>query len=86
MPLSRFVVFTAIGSGVWNSLFVGGGYLLGERWHEAQRYSQWFDYAIAAFFAVAIGSWVVKKVRKGRRAAAGRSGRASCGQGFRNRR
>src|SRR4051812_18188898 len=32
MPLAQFTVLTAIGSGVWNTLFVVGGYLLGERW------------------------------------------------------
>ena len=77
MPLVQFTVFTAIGSGVWNALFIGGGYLLGSRYQNLEQYSQWFDYAIMAFFAIAIGSWVVKKVRKRRRAAAGRSGRTS---------
>jgi membrane protein DedA with SNARE-associated domain len=77
MPLGQFVLFTAIGSGVWNTLFVGAGYLLGERWQNVQQYSHWFDYAVWAFFAIVIGSWVVKKVRKRRRATAGQGGRAS---------
>jgi membrane protein DedA with SNARE-associated domain len=77
MPLGQFVLFTAIGSGVWNTLFVGAGYLLGERWQNVQQYSHWFDYAVWAFFAIVIGSWVVKKVRKRRRAPAGQGGRAS---------
>jgi membrane protein DedA with SNARE-associated domain len=77
MPLGQFVLFTAIGSGVWNALFVGAGYLLGERWQQVQQYSHWFDYAVWAFFAVVIGGWVVKKVRKRRRATAGQGGRAS---------
>jgi len=37
MPLGQFTLFTAIGSGVWNALFVGGGYLLGERWQDVER-------------------------------------------------
>ena len=77
MALGQFTLFTAIGSGVWNAIFVGGGYLLGSRFQELERYSHWFDYAIWAFFIVTIASWVTKKVRKRRRAAAGRSGRAS---------
>jgi hypothetical protein len=32
-------------------------------------YSRWFDYAILALIAAAIGFWVAKKVRKRRRAA-----------------
>jgi membrane protein DedA with SNARE-associated domain len=64
MPLGQFTVFTTIGSGVWNSIFVGGGYALGSKWQQVERYSHWFDYAIWAFFAIAIGSWAIKKLRK----------------------
>ena len=51
--------------------------VLGSRFQDLEKYAQWFDYAIWAFFVIAIGSWVIKKVRKRRRAAAGRSDRAS---------
>jgi membrane protein DedA with SNARE-associated domain len=64
MPLGQFTVFTAIGSGVWNSIFVGGGYALGGKWQQVERYSHWFDYAVGAFFVIAVGSWAVKKLRK----------------------
>jgi len=77
MPLGRFTLLTTIGSGVWNCLFIGAGYALGSRWQQAEQYSHWFDYAIWAFFVVAVGSWVVKKVRKRRRAAAETGDRAS---------
>lgn len=77
MPIGQFAVFTAIGSGVWNAIFVGAGYALGNRWQDVERYSHWIDYAIGAFFAVVIGSWVVKKVRKRRRAATREGDRAS---------
>jgi membrane protein DedA with SNARE-associated domain len=71
MRLGLFTVLTAIGSGVWNTLFVGAGYLLGSRWQEAERYSNWFDIAIVVFFVVVVTSWVVRKVRR-RREPAGR--------------
>ena len=77
MKLGQFTIFTTIGSGVWNCLFIGAGYALGSRWQQAEQYSHWFDYAIWAFFAVAVGSWVLKKVRKRRRAAAETGDRAS---------
>ncbi|GAA1841707.1 DedA family protein [Asanoa iriomotensis] len=70
MPLGRFVLYTAIGSGVWNTLFVGAGFALGSRWHLVDQYAQWFDYAIFALIAVMVGLWVRKKVRKRRRARA----------------
>jgi membrane protein DedA with SNARE-associated domain len=32
MPLGRFVVLTALGSGVWNAALIGAGWALGSRW------------------------------------------------------
>jgi membrane protein DedA with SNARE-associated domain len=72
MKLGLFTLLTTLGSGIWNTLFIGGGYALGSRWQQLEKYSSWFDYAIMAFFAVAIASWVIKKVRKRQRATADR--------------
>ena len=72
MKLGMFTLLTTLGSGLWNCLFIGGGYALGSQWQQLETYSTWFDYAIMAFFAIAIGSWVVKKVRKRQRATADR--------------
>ncbi|MFF5175531.1 DedA family protein [Micromonospora sp. NPDC000089] len=66
MPLGEFVLLTTLGSGVWNTLIVGLGYVLGSRWQQVEQYSNWFNYAIFAVFAFMIGSWVLKKVRKRR--------------------
>jgi membrane protein DedA with SNARE-associated domain len=63
MPMARFLTLTTIGSGVWNSLFVGLGYTLGSRWQDIERYSTWFDLAILATFAVLIGAWITRKLR-----------------------
>lgn len=66
MPLGQFVGLTALGSGVWNSIFVGLGFALGSRWQQIDKYSHWIDLAIYAIFAVLVGMWVVKRVRKRR--------------------
>ena len=34
MPLGRFVVFTTVGSAIWNATLIGAGALLGERWDQ----------------------------------------------------
>jgi membrane protein DedA with SNARE-associated domain len=67
MPLGRFAGLTVIGSGVWNSAFVGLGYALGQQWQQVERYSRWFDAALLACFVIAVTAWVVKR----RRARAG---------------
>lgn len=63
MPIGQFLGLTALGSGAWNSLFVGLGYVLGERWQDIERYSRWFDLGLLALFALAVATWVVKRVR-----------------------
>jgi membrane protein DedA with SNARE-associated domain len=74
MRLGRFTGLTALGSLVWNSLFIGAGYGLGSRWEQVEAYSHWLDYAVGALLAGAVLGWIVKKRR---RAAAPGSGRAS---------
>ena len=38
MPLARFVLYTAAGSGIWNTSLVVAGYGLGENWTAVQAY------------------------------------------------
>lgn len=64
MPLGRFTLLTAIGSGIWNALFVGAGYALGSRWQQVEEYSSYLNYAILALFALATAGWVAKKLRR----------------------
>ncbi|WBB74727.1 DedA family protein [Micromonospora sp. WMMD1128] len=66
MPMGEFVLFTTLGSAVWNGLIVGAGFALGARWEDVDRYSHWFNYAFFAIFGVMIASWAVKKVRRRR--------------------
>ncbi|MER5333273.1 DedA family protein [Micromonospora sp. NPDC002717] len=77
MPLPEFVAFTTLGSGVWNSIFVGLGYALGSRWQQIERYSDWFDYGIVAVLVVMIAWWAVKKSRRRRARHRDRAGAAT---------
>ncbi|BCJ66600.1 DedA family protein [Polymorphospora rubra] len=75
MPLVQFTALTTLGSGIWNSIFIGLGFALGSRWQEVDRYYNYFDYGIIGLFVVLIAWWVVKKVRKRRAKAAASAGR-----------
>ena len=68
MPLGRFVVFTTAGTLLWNVLLIGAGYLLGERWQEAEQYSEWINYAVYAALAAFVAWLVARRVRKNRTA------------------
>ena len=38
LPLVRFTVLTAIGSGIWNAVFIGLGRALGDQWENVERW------------------------------------------------
>jgi membrane protein DedA with SNARE-associated domain len=60
----RFVLYTIVGSGVYNLVLVGLGYVLGSRWKTVEQYSNYLNYAIYAAIAIAVGLFVVKRLRR----------------------
>lgn len=48
MSLGRFVVYTVAGSGVWNTVLISLGWLLGDQWERVQGYTAWLQYAVLA--------------------------------------
>jgi membrane protein DedA with SNARE-associated domain len=73
MPLPRFVMLTAIGSGVWNALFIGLGWILGDQWGQVQSWLGPVSYVVLGLVLVGLVWLVVRKLR-GRSAAAGTPG------------
>ncbi len=66
MPLPRFVLYTALGTGVWNGTFIGLGWTLGARWRLVQQYSPVLQYAALAAAIVAV-TWFLWHRRRKRR-------------------
>lgn len=67
MGLGRFVLLTTAGSAIWNALFVGLGYGLGENWHAIEPYTEIISNLIYALIIIALGIWVIRLVRRDRR-------------------
>ena len=72
MPRWRFLVLTTLGSGVWNSFFVGAGYALGEQFSEIERYSGWLNTAVYAAILVLLGLGLRRALRRRRAQRASR--------------
>lgn len=70
MSIPLFVALTALGSAVYNSVLVGAGYLLGDRWTDVGRYSNLVNWVVIGGMAAALAWFVVGRVRRNRRAAA----------------
>jgi membrane protein DedA with SNARE-associated domain len=69
MPILRFSLFTAIGSGIWNAVFIGLGWFLGENWDQVEQYLGPISYVVVGLLLVGL---VVLIVRRRRTQAAGR--------------
>ena len=66
MPLGRFTLFTALGSGVWNAALVGLGWWLGRQWKQVSHYMQYANYAIWAAIIIAIAMFIWRRSRTSR--------------------
>lgn len=63
MPLLRFTALTALGSGVWNAIFITAGYQLGNRWERVETWITPLSYATVALLGLAALWLVYRKVR-----------------------
>jgi membrane protein DedA with SNARE-associated domain len=63
MPVWRFTLLTAAGSLLWNSIFVLSGYFLGESWHIVERYADLLQYVVIGVTALAVGWFLVVRIR-----------------------
>ena len=67
MSFPLFIVLTAAGSLIWNSIFVVAGYFLGENWHIAEQYAGVFSRVVAIAVVVFLIWWVVRRVQRNRK-------------------
>ncbi|MEJ8281199.1 DedA family protein [Pseudonocardia spirodelae] len=80
MPLVRFVGLSALGSGVWNALFVYLGFALGERWELIEGYMSPIS-KIVAVLGAAVVVWLVARKVLQRRARGGVQEKDAAGTG-----
>ncbi|MER7621767.1 DedA family protein [Streptomyces sp. NPDC126503] len=90
MPTHVFLLLTALGSLIWNSVLITAGYLLGDQWDLVERYVGILSKVVLVLAVVAVGAWIAVRVR-GRRSGgdtgsdpdsgSGRSGRRDRARG-----
>jgi membrane protein DedA with SNARE-associated domain len=67
MHLGLFSLLTLAGSLLWNSLFIGAGFLLGENWHVVEQYAGIFQWVVIVVVVLAVAWWITKRIRTLRR-------------------
>ncbi|MCK9879139.1 DedA family protein [Frankia sp. Ag45/Mut15] len=68
MSLATFLALTAAGSLIWNSIFVGLGYRLGEDWHLVDQYAGTLQKIVVLGVIAAVAGFVVVRIRSRRNA------------------
>ncbi|TDB70294.1 DedA family protein [Micromonospora sp. KC723] len=68
MRIGTFLLYTTLGSLIWNTTFVMAGYLLGDNWHLVESYAGSFQRVVILVCVAAAGWFVVSRVRRARQA------------------
>jgi membrane protein DedA with SNARE-associated domain len=63
MPVSRFVLLTTIGSGIWNAAFLALGWALGENWAQVEGVLGPVSYVVLALLGVGLVVLIVRRLR-----------------------
>jgi membrane protein DedA with SNARE-associated domain len=64
MPMTRFAALTAIGSGVWNAVFIGLGWTLGEHWDRVEGWLGPVGYGVLALVLAGLVWLAVRRARE----------------------
>ena len=63
MRLVPFIVYTAMGSAVWNTALVGAGAVLGNQWDKVEPYVAVVQYVVIAVIVLFVVRFALKKLR-----------------------
>ena len=64
MRLAPFVVFTALGSAVWNTALIGAGAILGDQWEKVEPYVAVLQYVVIAAVVLLVARFALSKLRR----------------------
>jgi membrane protein DedA with SNARE-associated domain len=67
MPIGTFLLYTTLGSLIWNTIFVMAGYVLGANWHAVESYVGAFQNLVIVVCALLVGCFVVSRLVRARR-------------------
>ncbi|TCC00383.1 DedA family protein [Micromonospora zingiberis] len=79
MPLLTFVLYTTLGSLIWNTTFVLAGYLLGDNWHLVESYAGILQNLVIVACVLGLVWFVVTRLRRSRRSGGLRSNDSGAG-------
>jgi membrane protein DedA with SNARE-associated domain len=69
MNLGLFTLYSLLGSAIWNTIFVWGGFLLGDNWHLVSDYADVFSNIVLIAVVVFLAWWIIARILRNRRRA-----------------
>ncbi|HEY1406293.1 MAG TPA: DedA family protein [Spirochaetota bacterium] len=67
MNFLRFVIYTIIGAGLWNSFLAVIGYLLRQRWSVVMKYSTVIDHVVLVVLVIFVAYFIYNHIVRARR-------------------
>ncbi len=67
MNLKKFIIYTLLGAGIWNTFLTYLGFLLGKNWEKVLQYSDYVSFGILAIIILVIGYFVLRRIGKKRK-------------------
>jgi len=64
MRLAPFLLYTAMGSIIWNSALIGAGAILGDQWERVEPYVATLQWVVVALIAVFVIRFAVTRLRR----------------------
>ncbi len=66
MKLGKFIIYTAIGAGLWNSLLAYAGFRLKSQWESIRHYTQTMDIVVVMLLILGLGYFVYRHLKRSR--------------------
>lgn len=64
MPIGRFVLWTTLGSAIWNTAWVAIGRILGDQWEDADAWAGTFQLVVVVVLAAVGLGFIVRNIRR----------------------
>ncbi len=64
MKPGKFILYTAIGAGMWNSILAYAGFKLKSHWNELRQYGQAIDWIVAVLLLAGLGYFVYRHLKR----------------------
>ena len=64
MKMPKFLLFTILGAGLWNTFLTYMGFVLKENWNEIMKYSHYIDVSVVVVCVLVIAFFIWRQIKK----------------------